>query len=879
MKIKNILIILLSTFLSFGAALHESSSCMRPDTSYHPETCPPEDGTSSGPRLLSTQKLPIPLGILKRDTINEVIAEIKISREGKVETCAIENDRQTLLDSIVRATVLRSNYSPAFENGVAVPSQMTIRISFTIDNAIANLNAIPSDIEGVILDRETKQPLTDAIINIQFEDTLGDPDVRIGFDRYLQLIGRVPGQTCYRGVLSTKADSSGRFAFKLLPFGRATLSVSASGHEITHFSETPREASRTIVKYFLDGIRSEMEPSDTVIVYGSRSSAAAEKINVEREQVTIGLTHCMSDLLVSRTAIRQVPEAASLLLVRSGSPFNNRYFIAGVPFLAPFHFGGYSYIDMDGIMISSLRDVRFTLDRIAGRSIDVSGILVEVEPGIVRPANPRLLRRPELVLDFSGSDADMQLSVPVGKGKENFAQVATKLANDHSMPGFYGVVSGAGEGSDMGIGQPWGFSDYALTVSNTIDSIRIQSFIWLAIDKYNVPGQWPSSESASDYPWGMASVRFKPLGIRGVSVLTGGSHQYFSDGKRVGFNSFLKTVFLSNGVVEAKWDTLMTATVQADADIRVVYNKWHGSVIQRDPRGVGYSWYAHGEEVECALHGALNKSIGRFRVGTDMVTTGISYGEGKKVLYDAGISLRYELPDFLAGICCGRVTGRPDIRGLPDSSFRTEESHTWLFSMPCSVGNGDRFKFSIQPYLRNEDKCFRMDPYLTTWFSPQTTGLVAKGVDADVEYHLKDWAVLHTAANFADASRMRNGRKMIYEWNNPFTLRSGSHLSFSNNRVHWYVDYVFSKGLPYYDFNAAGYRKLPDYSRIDMSLQYRVSKGMHRFITRYDGYINVFNLTDSFNIRGYYWDARLNRRSLFLGGIWFDMGLKAGFRL
>jgi hypothetical protein len=870
------------TLFSFAAGYPSDSDATSDRRITHPGKA---TGFTTEPQLLSGGKIAIPLKILKTDSVNEVTAEIKIDALGKVEACSIDRGRHSMLDSIVRVSVLRSVYTPAYENGIAVPSSMQIRMEFTIDSVIAEIASVPPSIEGAVLDRETKLPLRDAVVALQFEDTTGDPDVRIGFDRYLKLLGRLPGQRYYRGVLSVSVDSAGRFAFKLLPSCRALVSVQAAGHEITHFMENPTASVRTKVKYFLDSIKKDTGPVDTLIVYGCRANANSAKINVEREQVATGLTHCLSDLIVSRTTIRQVPEAASMLLVRSGSPFDSRYFINGVPMLAPYHYGGYAFGDVDGMMISSLKDIRITLDRVAGRFSGVSGMLAEVEPGIVRPADPRLIRRPELVADFSISSTDLQLSVPAGKGKKDFIQVATKQSDGYEYARVYNLA-GRGVSSALGIGQPAEYSNYTLTTSNTVGAVLVNSFGLFAKDNYivdqfdtNSYGYVNVPAVEKSFPWGMGCVQIKPLNAKGVSFSAGGSCQYFSEGKRVGLNAFLKTAYLSNGVMEAKFDSLITTFVRASADFRVVYNDWYGSVVQRDPYGADFAYHEGGEEVETQVLGSVNKNVGRFKIGTDLAATGVSTDRGSEFLFDAGVSLLYELQDVSAGLCFGRVTGRPDIRGLPDSSYRMEESHTWHFSLPLSARNWEDIKITLQPYARIQDRCPQLDPYLYVWNRQSETAMAARGIDADVEYSLKERAVFHVALNFADGHRMKGDTTFPYEWNIPFTARGRSHLIFMDRRIHWYVDYIYSRGLFYYDFNESKYRTLPGYSRINTSIQYRVNKEPHRYITRYDGYVTINNLTDRWNLRGYYWNTSMRRVGLYLSPLWLNMGLKVAFRL
>lgn len=193
-----------------------------------------------------------------------------------------------------------------------------------------------------------------------------------------------------------------------------------------------------MVKYLLAGTSSSsptFDSSNTVTVFGRDVPGAA--VNVERQELSSGLTHYLSKIILTQVTVRQVPESGSSLLVRSASPFDNHYLLAGVPFLAPYHFGGSPYADIDGTMISSLKDVTVNVDRVAGRYLDVSGALIEANPGICRPADRLLTRRPELSADISIMSQDFLLSLPEGKDNDDFFQLGFTWADAYDIRWLY----------------------------------------------------------------------------------------------------------------------------------------------------------------------------------------------------------------------------------------------------------------------------------------------------------------------------------------------------------------------------------------------------------------------------------------------------------
>jgi hypothetical protein len=69
------------------------------------------------------------------------------------------------------------------------------------------------------------------------------------------------------------------------------------------------------------------------------------------------------------------------------------------------------------------------------------------------------------------------------------------------------------------------------------------------------------------------------------------------------------------------------------------------------------------------------------------------------------------------------------------------------------------------------------------------------------------------------------------------------------------------------------------YKRVDLKIQLNQRVEKHRFLTRYDAYVEVGNIFDWPNVREYYWDYDMARLPIFLERIEIAFGLRLGFRM
>ncbi|MBN1758342.1 MAG: TonB family protein [Chitinispirillaceae bacterium] len=842
-------------------------------------------GFSAEPRLVTEGTVELPIErLLKRGIEGTVLVEVDLDQTGAVEHCTVRRGIDPALDSLVVASMHASRFSPTYEQGSAVSSTVSMRFSFDPREVARGCKAIPPTVYGTAFDAQTALPVQNAQVNLELSDTLADTGLTVPVGTYLDLIGEVPGQSARSGMLTTVTDSLGRFSFRLLPACPVRMAIIAAGFEVAHAGVSVIPGTSKKVTCRLEPI--EKDSTIEIIVYGSPLRQG--RVDIEEEQLATGLTHYLSDVLQTQVTIRAVPESRSRMMVRAGSPFDNRYYICGVPMLAPFHFGGHSYADIDGMMISALSEINLTIDRIAGRQIDASGFRIDAQPGIYRPANRELIKRPELSVDFNTIGQDFLLSLPKKKSDDCLQLGFTRAEN--TMLLFFNARRKFEENE---FGSPVGYGNVTLTGAGKIGKVHLQSFSWLAWDTYL------KTSGKETYPWGMAALTMDAdeKGFPQLSV--GGSRQYFASGKRFGGERFLVYSSYTNGSFSAAFDTLECGYFNVNVDVSTEMLDWEGS-LQKNTQtltdstynnhigAMQYFWHDNeltteyacsGREMILQAHGTVKKTLGEFTVALDLLGTGILYNTTPDAIGDAGLSLLWQGNHIDAGLNGGRVTSRPDIRGLPDSLFRRTHCSSYLFSAPVNVSFPPLVRFGIQPYFRKKKNEPEFDPVVQVWIPDASTGLLAAGADIDGELHPTDWLSVNGAVNVAKAYRVSGEVKAPYEWDIPWTGRGTVHLHFGEDaQMHFYLKGITAKGMLFYDVEKYGYIRAPDYLRLDLSIQYRSRFIDHRFLTRYDAYFNIFNLTDRYNATDYYWDHEMKIRAIPQGYMTIEMGVRLGFR-
>lgn len=856
------------------------------------------DLQNTPPILLTYPLVNVTPELLKEGIWGACSVEVALDSNGHIDSCIIEPSGNQGFDSLLLVSVKNARFSPAIENNRRVSSIVNFRVSIPFDSLVIQCQSFGANYRGIVWDTLRKCGISNARLLIHYSDTTEDSNIRIGFNRYMTAICKASNISYKNRLVETTTDSNGCFSLKLLPIGHISLSVQASGYEIGQFHDVIKKDNKDTYRYTL---KMSTQPDDDttyqIQVYGKKD-ITANNIAIAEQEIKSGFSPFVSNLIQSVPEVRRVPEGPSKLLVRSGCPFDNRYVIAGIPMLAPFHFGGHPYADIDGLMISALTDLNVTINTIAAKRLDASGCIIEANPGKIQYDNSNVNSGMYIKGDMSVTGADLMTAYTSKKNQNNYLQIGYSLSNGYMLRWYHSSQYKSTARGNQGIGIPLSYGNATLTGSNKIGKLRYTGFGWFAWDNYNVDktvdlkakklrdkSAYFDNSDPVFFPWGMGSIRLT-IDSSNASITMGGARQFFGTGKQFQSDVITTRVYLTNEELNVNFDTIVCKPFVIKLTARVNHDEWNGYLLRENHDTLFSRLDITNKETGLQVNSDIIRKKGPFAAEVNLLGSCINYENKKTEIQftgDAGFSLKYNGNCYGTGIYAGRVTSRPDIRGLPDSDFRKQLNYSYLLSIPNYLKYGSISKLSIEPYIRYSDNAPQLDPLNQIW-APQKSSLVlAYGSDIQLNCKLLSFSELSTVVNVANTRREdKNNKAITYECDLPWTIRTGLHLFSRNELMHIYADYIITEGLPYYNFSNQSYAHLPLYRTLNLNFQIRMKLSPQRFVNKLDCYVilqNVQDLLKASNVRDYYWDTFGNKRQVYLGTGRLDIGARFGIRI
>ena len=238
------------------------------------------DEVDALPVLVSFVKADYPDSLLARGVEGIVQLDLVIDSAGRVDSTAVINGCHPVLDSAAVEAAKQFRFTPAFKDRLPVAVVLRYNYRFTINNDDSRI-AKRVNLDGVVFEKGTKIPLSDAVVAIGYSDTTGvkkrkkdEPSVAelqhgIPLVKYLEIIGGFPGQKYEGGLVVTQTDSSGYFSFRSLPEGTGTASIITVGHKPFSKRIVIDSGQLTSVKWYVAGVQyNEYE----VVVYGKEQN-------------------------------------------------------------------------------------------------------------------------------------------------------------------------------------------------------------------------------------------------------------------------------------------------------------------------------------------------------------------------------------------------------------------------------------------------------------------------------------------------------------------------------------------------------------------------------------------------------------------------------
>ncbi len=633
---------------------------------------------------------------------------------------------------------------------------------------------------------------------------------------------------------------------------------------------------------------------DTVAVSAPRPRSD-QRFKVEHEENRLGLTDDLNKLIFFQPGIERIPEAGSALLVRGQGLYDTRYEVLGVPMFSISHFPHNTFCDRSGQMIAAVEEVRVNTRNLAGRYLDASGGVIEIDPGSLRYADKNLKRRPELVFQIGSLASDASISFPGPNG--GFHQFSANYAHQFNIVELGSRNFGASERALSGRGKPISYADFVYTGRNVYEDAAFRHHLWIAYDSYR----------QEVVPWGMGAIDF----VQHTSGLTwhinaGAANQKFFEGKRYGTTVPRKDGQITTGNVTLDLENIRLGDNKLRIQSRLTAQEYE-TRLETELREYGTNEYlstdihqVDGRDGMFSVSAHLESRSGFFHYGLDLLG-GTTVPEPKSIA-DAGAWIRIARSSadilFLSGV----QTSRPDIRGLPDSNYRNRLSRTYSLESKLNWRPVTAVRSGANVYVRYKDRCpaFAQRPGALLWDPSEETRLLSTGLIMDFSADFGEKVTIITMGQLGSSRRVEKGTYSPYEWNLPWSSKAVLNLHLLQGNLEVFLTGVAAAGLSYRDllmtsegvaFDTEPQRVKP-YTRVDLKAHFKQPTENHRWLTRYEVYAEVSNIlaaygeisrTGAYNVREYYWDEKLRRRPItldpFLDLATLNLGVRAGFRL
>lgn len=290
------------------------------------------------PQLIDFVKADYPADLVKKGISGSVILDLLVNEFGKVDSVSVVKGIHPALDSNALKAAQNFNFTPALAGKDSVAVLLQYEYHFTLEDAVDSIPQV-LNFSGTLLEKGTRQPLTDAMIVLTFPDTIQDPSLPLPADKYLSRIGSFSGQNLEENHLTATTDSLGRFSFFSLPSCSVKVQVIAMGYSNFETKEWIAPKEQLEVKYYIVKLNySDYE----IVVYGK-----AEEKEVSRRQLTLreikkipGLGGDAIKVIQAMPGVSRPSMVSGEVVVRGAPTWDSRFYLDGVPIPLLYHYGG-----------------------------------------------------------------------------------------------------------------------------------------------------------------------------------------------------------------------------------------------------------------------------------------------------------------------------------------------------------------------------------------------------------------------------------------------------------------------------------------------------------------------------------------------------------
>ncbi len=299
------------------------------------------------PEIIKEVAIAYPPEVYKQGIEGVVLVNVIVNDSGTVDSVFVEKRLHPILDSNVVSAVRQFEFSPAMAAGEPVSVLIQYERSFTLKEVVEKVEQYVN-FSGTIIEKGTKNPIADAMVVLQFIDTVDNEHLEVPFSVYLEKIGGFEGQYIEESRLVTLTDSLGQFRFLSLPPGKLIVRAPLPGYEEFEEEEFLAADDALEAKYYV----SRVSYSDyEIVVYGKK-----EKKEVSRRKLTLNevkkIPGSQGDAVKVVQALPGVARptfGAPQIVVRGAGTSDSKFLLDGVEIPLLFHYGLKSTYNSDAL--------------------------------------------------------------------------------------------------------------------------------------------------------------------------------------------------------------------------------------------------------------------------------------------------------------------------------------------------------------------------------------------------------------------------------------------------------------------------------------------------------------------------------------------------
>jgi len=298
-----------------------------------------EGGLEKMPELTQFIEAVYPEEFVKIGVEGSVLLELLVNETGTVDSVTVVRSLNPKLDASAVEAARKFKFTPAtIGGGEAVAVMLQYEYQFSLKEVVTMPESYVN-FSGRLLERGTRTPIPDALVVLEFPDTLSDTDLAMPFSLYMEKIGEIEGQTWEDGHLSVTTDSLGEFKFYSLPAGIVQVKSLLPDYQPFNTSERIGKLEEVSAVYYLR----RLDYADyELVVYGK-----VEEKEVSRRQISVaevkripGLGGSAAKVVQAMPGVARPAFGGTDVVVRGAPGWATRYYLDGGSVYGLYHMGG-----------------------------------------------------------------------------------------------------------------------------------------------------------------------------------------------------------------------------------------------------------------------------------------------------------------------------------------------------------------------------------------------------------------------------------------------------------------------------------------------------------------------------------------------------------